>query len=110
MQERARKLDELSGTGQLVGLAGFSPAAYDLTLYEVIEPANWSPGEAAQPGDLFLEGSLEIEPGMNLLQDLDLVLQLEDGRELDVRNTAGDMLAAHWEVTCRPRVPAEFRS
>lgn len=76
----------------------------------MIDPAGAPVEGAEQVGDLFLQGSLEIQPGMNLLQDLDLVLQLADGREVDVRNTASDMLASPWDVICRPRAPEQFRS
>jgi hypothetical protein len=101
----------LTGTGELVGEAGnYGPAQYRLQVHDVAEEQGHVAAPADAPTDVYLDGSIKVEHGMNLLQNLSMTLVLEDGRTLDVVHASGEPLAADWDVTCTPVHPAEFRA
>ena len=108
MQDRCM-FASLRGTGSLGGEAGhYGPAEYDLDLMRA--DAEHVFDAAVIPLDgLYLDGSIKIERGMNLLQTLSMTLTLEDGRRVEVLSADGDPLAADWGIIAIPEDLTQFQ-
>lgn len=111
MQLLERHRDVLTGTGELLGEAGmYGPAHYHLTMHDVADESPFAAAPSETLSGLYLEGSIKVEHGVNLLQTLSMTLVLEDGRELDVLEATGEPLAADWNVICTPLHPEQFQA